>query len=118
MDAVNRALERVKERETTNLRKGLGGLATVASAAPFVGLLGTVIGIMNAFGKLSGGGGMDVVGPGISEALVNTAIGLGVAIPAAMFYNFYTGLVERFVVDMNDVSSEFVGYVLKEGREK
>jgi biopolymer transport protein ExbB/TolQ len=118
VDAVNRALERVKERETTNLRKGLGGLATVASAAPFVGLLGTVIGIMNAFGKLSGGGGMDVVGPGISEALVNTAIGLGVAIPAAMFYNFYTGLVERFTVDMNDVSSEFVGYVLKEGRDK
>jgi len=118
VDAVNRALERVKERETTNLRRGLGGLATVASAAPFIGLLGTVIGIMNAFGKLSGGGGMDVVGPGISEALVNTAIGLGVAIPAAMFFNFYTGLVERFVVDMNDVSSEFVGYVLKEGREK
>ena len=118
VDAVNRALERVKERETTNLRRGLGGLATVASAAPFVGLLGTVIGIMNAFSKLSGGGGMDVVGPGISEALVNTAIGLGVAIPAAMFYNFFTGLVERFVVDMNDVASEFVGYVLKEGRKE
>jgi biopolymer transport protein ExbB/TolQ len=116
VDAVNRALDRVKERETSNLRRGLGGLATVASAAPFVGLLGTVIGIINAFGKLSGGGGMDVVGPGISEALVNTAVGLGVAIPAAMFFNFFTGLVERFVVDMNDVSSEFVGYVLKEGR--
>src|SRR5262245_21721427 len=118
VDAVNRALERLKEREITGLRRGLGGLATVASAAPFVALLGTVIGIINAFGKLSGGGGMDVVGPGISEALVNTAIGLGVAIPAAMFFNFFTGLVERFVVDMNDVSSEFVGYVLKEGREK
>ncbi len=118
VDAVNRALERVKERETTNLRRGLGGLATVASAAPFVGLLGTVIGIVNAFGKLSGGGGMDVVGPGISEALVNTAVGLFVAIPALMFFNFFTGLVERFVVDMNDVSSEFVSYVLKEGREK
>src|SRR5215510_4447698 len=116
VDAVNRALERVKERETTNLRRGLGGLATVASAAPFVGLLGTVIGIVNAFGKLSGGGGMDVVGPGISAALVNTAVGLAVAIPAAIFFNFFTGLVERFVVDMNDVSSEFVAYVLREGR--
>jgi biopolymer transport protein ExbB/TolQ len=116
VDAVNRALERVKERETTNLRRGLGGLATVASAAPFVGLLGTVIGIINAFSNLSGGGGMDVVGPGISEALVNTAVGLGVAIPAAIFFNFFTGLVERFVVDMNDVSSEFVAYVLREGR--
>jgi biopolymer transport protein ExbB len=118
VDAVNRALERVKERETTNLRRGLGGLATIAAAAPFVGLLGTVIGIIRAFSKLKGGGGMDVVGPGISEALVSTAIGLFVAIPAAMFFNFFTGVVERFTVDMNDVSSEFVGYVLKEGRNK
>ena len=116
VDAVNRALERVKERESTNLRRGLGGLATIASAAPFVGLFGTVVGIINAFGKLSGGGGMDVVGPGIAEALVNTAVGLFVAIPAAMFFNFFTGLVERFVVDMNDVSSEFIDYVLREGR--
>jgi biopolymer transport protein ExbB/TolQ len=61
---------------------------------------------------------MDVVGPGIAEALVNTAVGLFVAIPALMFYNFFTNMVERFVVDMNDVSSEFVGYVLKEGRTK
>jgi len=118
VDAVNRALERVKERESTNLRRGLGGLATIASAAPFVGLFGTVVGIINAFGKLSGGGGMDVVGPGISEALVSTAVGLAVAIPAAMFFNFFTGIVERFLVDMNDVSSEFVGYVLKEGRAR
>jgi biopolymer transport protein ExbB/TolQ len=118
VDAVNRALERVKERESTNLRRGLGGLATIASAAPFVGLFGTVVGIINAFGKLSGGGGMDVVGPGISEALVSTAVGLAVAIPAAMFFNFFTGVVERFLVDMNDVSSEFIGYVLKEGRAR
>jgi biopolymer transport protein ExbB/TolQ len=118
VDAVNRSLERVKERETTNLRRGLGGLATIAAAAPFVGLLGTVIGIIRAFGKLGNGGGMDVVGPGISEALVSTAVGLFVAIPAAMFFNFFTGIVERFIVDMNDVSSEFVGYVLKEGRSR
>ena len=118
VDAVNRALERVKERESTNLRRGLGGLATIASAAPFVGLFGTVVGIINAFGKLSGGGGMDVVGPGISEALISTAVGLAVAIPAAMFFNFFTGVVERFLVDMNDVSSEFIGYVLKEGRAR
>jgi biopolymer transport protein ExbB/TolQ len=118
VDAVNRSLERVKERETTNLRRGLGGLATIASASPFVGLLGTVIGIIRAFSKLSGGGGMDVVGPSIAEALVATAVGLFVAIPAAMFFNFFTGIVERFMVDMNDVSSEFVGFVLKEGRQK
>mgnify|MGYP001596496011 CR=1 FL=1 len=118
VDAVNRALERVKEREIANLRRGLGGLATVASAAPFIGLFGTVVGIINAFGKLSGGGGLDVVGPGIAEALVSTAFGLLVAIPAAMMFNYFTGRVEFMVVDMNDVSSEFIDYVLKEGRAK
>ena len=116
VDAVNRSLERVKERETANLRRGLGGLATIASSAPFVGLFGTVVGIINAFQQLKGGGGLDVVGPGISEALVVTATGLAVAIPAAIMFNYFTGRVEFFVVDMNDVSSEFVDYVLKEGR--
>ncbi len=117
VDAVNRSLERVKERETANLRRGLGALASIASVAPFVGLLGTVIGIINAFSMLKGGGGLDVIGPGISEALVETAFGLFVAIPAAMVFNYFTGRVEYFVVDMNDVSSEFVDYVLKEGRQ-
>lgn len=117
VDAVNRSLERVKERETANLRRGLGGLATIASAAPFIGLFGTVVGVINAFQQLKGGGGMDVVGPGISEALIATAVGLGVAIPAAMMFNYFTGRVEFFVVDMNDVSSEFIDYVLKEGRD-
>jgi biopolymer transport protein ExbB/TolQ len=116
VDAVNRSLERVKEREVSSLRKGLGGLATIASAAPFVGLFGTVLGIINAFKLLQGGGGMEVIGPGIAEALISTAFGLLVAIPAAMFFNYYTGRVETMSVDMNDVSSEFIDYVLREGR--
>ena len=116
VDSVNRALERVKERETAGLRKGLGGLATIASISPFVGLLGTVVGIMHAFDKLKGGGGMDVVGPSIAEALVFTAFGLLVAIPAAMIFNYFTGRVENMVVDMDDVASEFIDFVLKEGR--
>lgn len=116
VDSVNRALERVKERETANMRKGLGGLATIASIAPFVGLFGTVLGIISAFQLLSGGGGIDAVGPGIAEALISTAFGLLVAIPAAMFFNYFTGRVENMVVDMNDVASEFIDYVLKEGR--
>jgi len=116
VDSVNRALERVKERETAGLRKGLGGLATVASIAPFIGLLGTVIGIISSFNLLSEGGTIDVIGPGIAEALVSTAFGLLVAIPAAMGFNYYTGRVENIVVDMNDVASEFIDYVLKEGR--
>jgi len=116
VDAVNRALERVKERETSNLRRGLGSLATIASAAPFVGLFGTVVGVINAFQALKQGGGLDVIGPGISEALVTTAVGLAVAVPALWLFNYFTGRVDNFVVDMNDVSSEFVDFVLKEGR--
>ena len=85
--------------------------------APFVGLFGTVLGIINAFQLLKGGGGMDVIGPGIAEALISTAFGLLVAIPAAMFFNYFTGRVETMAVDVNDVSSEFIDYVLREGRE-
>ena len=113
---MNRALDRVKERETASLRKGLGGLASVASVPPFVGLFGTVVGIINAFGLLKHGGDIGTVGPAIAEALYSTAGGLLVAIPAAMFFNYYTTRVETMVVDMNDVSSEFVDFVLREGR--
>jgi biopolymer transport protein ExbB len=116
VDSVNRALERVKEREISNLRKGLGGLATIASISPFVGLLGTVIGIISAFGLLKGGGGFDIIGPAIAEALIATAVGLLVAIPAAIAFNYFTGRVENMVVDMSDVSSEFIDFVLREGR--
>jgi len=116
VDSVNRAIDRVKERETSKLRKGLGGLASVASAAPFIGLFGTVLGIINAFGLLKDGGSIDTVGPAIAEALISTAFGLLVAIPAAMFFNYFTTRVENIVVDMNDVASEFIDFVLKEGR--
>ncbi len=117
VDSVNRALERVKERETSNLRKGLAYLGTVASATPFIGLLGTVIGILGTFQMLKGGTvSINEIGPKISEALVSTALGLGVAIIAAMAFNFFTSRVEQFVIDMNDVSSEFIDYVLREGR--
>ena len=118
VEAVNRAVERVKEREVADLRRGLGGLATIASAAPFVGLFGTVGGIINAFQSMaaSGQGGLASVSAGIAEALVTTAFGLLVAIPAVMIFNYFTNRVDDFVVDMNDVSSELVAFVLKEGR--
>ena len=117
VDSVNRALERVKERETSNLRKGLAYLGTVASATPFIGLLGTVIGILGTFQLLKGGTvTITEIGPKISEALVSTALGLGVAIIAAMAFNYFTSRVEQYVIDMNDVSSEFIDYVLREGR--
>ena len=117
VDSVNRALERVKERETSNLRRGLAYLGTVASATPFIGLLGTVVGILGTFQLLKGGSvTINEIGPKISEALVSTALGLAVAIIAAMSFNFFTSRVEQYVIDMNDVSSEFIDYVLREGR--
>ena len=117
VDSVNRALERVKERESSNLRRGLAYLGTTASATPFIGLLGTVVGILGTFQLLKGGSvTINEIGPKISEALVSTALGLGVAIIAAMSFNFFTARVEQFVIDMNDVSSEFIDYVLREGR--
>ena len=117
VDSVNRALERVKERETSNLRKGLSYLGTVASATPFIGLLGTVVGILGTFQLLRGGNvAITEIGPKISEALVSTALGLGIAIIGAMSFNFFTSRVELFTIDMNDISSEFIDYVLKEGR--
>ncbi len=120
VDAVNRAIDRVKEREVANLKKGLGGLASISSAAPFIGLFGTVVGIINAVRSMaaSGQGGLGAVSAGISEALFTTATGLLVAIPAVMMFNYFTNAIEAFVVDMNDVSSELLSFVLREGRKK
>jgi biopolymer transport protein ExbB/TolQ len=119
VDAVNRAIDRVKEREVANLKKGLGGLASISSAAPFIGLFGTVFGIITAFQQMaaSGQGGLGAVSKGIAEALITTSVGLAVAIPAVMAFNYFTNTIEAFVVDMNDVSSELISYVLREGRE-
>ena len=118
VDAVNRQMERAKERETAGLKRGHTWLATTGSTAPFVGLLGTVVGIINSFQGLAGdgGGGLGAVSGGISEALVATAVGLLVAIPAVMFYNAFAARVESYQIDMNDVASELIAFVLKEGR--
>lgn len=112
---INRAVERTIERQTTRMKRGFGGLATIASTAPFVGLFGTVVGIINAFAhmKASGGeGGMGVVSGAISEALATTALGLFVAIPAVALYNHFTNAVDHAVVDMDEVSSEMVEAVV------
>lgn len=118
VDAVNRQMERKKERETANLKRGLTWLATIGSTAPFVGLLGTVVGIINSFQGLSsdGGGGLSAVAGGISEALFATAVGLIVAIPAVMAFNVFNRRVSDFLIDMNDVAADIINYVLKEGR--
>jgi biopolymer transport protein ExbB/TolQ len=114
IDAVNRTLDRVKDREVADLRRGLSFLATVASSSPFVGLFGTVIGIITAFQRMGlEGGGLQAVSAGIAEALITTAFGLLVAIVAVWLFNFFTTRVEAFVVDMNDTSSELIDHMLK-----
>ncbi len=120
VDAVNRVLDRAKEREVASLKKGLGGLASISSAAPFIGLFGTVVGIINAFRAMAatGQGGLGAVSAGIAEALFTTAAGLLVAIPAVMSFNYFTNTIEAFVVEMNDVSSELLSFVLREGRDR
>jgi biopolymer transport protein ExbB/TolQ len=116
--AVNRAVERSSIRTIADLRRGLGALATVGSTAPFVGLLGTVAGIITAFQAMAatGSGGLGSVSAGIAEALVTTAFGLLVAIPAVMMFNYFTNRVEDMQVDITDSASELLDFFMKEGR--
>ncbi len=115
IEASKRALERTEAIVHAELKRGLGGLATIGSTAPFVGLFGTVMGILNAFKGISQekATGLAAVAGGISEALVTTAFGLLVAIPAVMMFNYLTGRVEAFDVEMDNSSSELIDYFLK-----
>ncbi len=115
IESVARALERQAQREQQNLKRGLNLLATVGSTAPFVGLLGTVVGIINAFESMAatGSGGLGTVSAGISEALVTTALGLLVAIPAVMAFNYMQGWVDARMVDMTESSNELLDAVAR-----
>ncbi len=116
VESVARALERQAQREVQSLKRGLGLLATVGSTATFVGLLGTVMGIVNAFQSmaLTGSGGLGTVSAGIAEALITTAFGLLVAIPAVMAYNYLQGWVDARAVDISESSNEFLDLVAKQ----
>ena len=113
--AVNRAIERTSERAMSGMRRGLGGLATVGSTAPFVGLFGTTFGIINSFQGMAkeGGGGLGAVSAGIAEALITTAVGIGVAVVAVLLYNFFTSKVETIQVDTNESALEIVDLLIK-----
>ena len=115
VDSVRRAIQRAAALTAADLKKGMGILATIGSTAVFVGLLATTLGVINAFQGIAqtGSGGLGAVSGGISEALVGTAIGLFVAIPAVWFYNYLTGRVEYFNVEMDNSSSELVDYFIK-----
>ena len=115
IDSVRRAIQRAIALTSTDLKKGMGILATIGSTAVFVGLLATTLGVINAFQGIAatGSGGLGAVSGGISEALVGTAIGLFVAIPAVWFYNHLTGRLEYYNVEMDNSSSELVDYFIK-----
>ena len=115
MEAAHRAIERATALNLTDLRRGMAGLATVGATAPFVGLFGTVAGIINAFRgmALTGSGGIGAVSAGIAEALIATAVGLGVAIPAVWAFNYLTTRVEGFTVEMDNSASELMDYMAK-----
>jgi len=115
MDTVRRSIQRASALTASDLKKGVSALATIGSTAPFVGLLGTVVGVINAFVGIAstGSGGIGAVSAGIAEALIETALGLFVAIPAVWFYNFLTSRIEYFNVEMDNSSSELVDYFIK-----
>jgi len=115
LELVTSALRDSMSETLIQLKKGLGFLATIGSTAPFIGLFGTVVGIINAFRSIAatGSGGMSVVSGGIAEALVSTALGIFVAIPAVMAFNHFTGKIETFHVEMNRASSQLVNCLFK-----
>jgi biopolymer transport protein ExbB len=115
IEASKRALERAAAIVHAELKRGVSSLATIGSTAPFVGLFGTVLGIIHAFGQIEAqkSTGLTAVAGGISEALVTTAIGLFVAVPAVWVYNYFTSRIEAFDVEMDNSSSELIDYFIK-----
>lgn len=113
MGNIRRALEQAMISERTRLEKNLNFLATTGSTAPFIGLFGTVWGIMDAFRKIGvrGSTNLATVAPGISEALIATAVGLFAAIPAVVAYNYYVGKVKTLSSEMDNFSSEFLNII-------
>ncbi len=115
IEASKRALERAEAIVHAELQRGVSSLATIGSTSPFVGLFGTVVGIINAFKGITENKstGLAAVAGGISEALVTTAVGLFVAIPAVWMYNYFSGRISAFDVEMGNSSSELLDYFIK-----
>jgi len=118
VESSKRALQRATAIKISEFKRGLSGLATIGSTAPFVGLFGTVFGIINAFQgmKSAESAGISAVAGGISEALFTTAFGLLVVVPAVWLFNYFTSKVENFVVEMDNSSAELIDYFLKQRR--
>ncbi len=115
IEAAKRSIERATVKTTAEMKRWLSLLATVGSTAPFVGLFGTVVGIINAFKAIgmTGSGGIGAVAGGIAEALVTTAMGIGVAVLAVWFFNYFVNKSDLFEVEMKNSSSELVDHFIK-----
>ena len=115
VEFARRELARVAELVGSACRRGMNALASIASVAPFVGLFGTVVGIIAAFEGIakSGSGGLGAVSAGIAEALIVTGIGLGVAIPAVLLFNYLSGRIDRFELALQTASGELVDQLEK-----
>ena len=115
VDASKRALQRAEAIKVAEFRRGLSGLATIGSTAPFVGLFGTVVGIITAFQEMRNAesAGIAAIAGGISEALFTTAFGLLVAVPAVWFFNYFTNKVDNFTVEMDNSSAELIDFFVK-----
>lgn len=115
IEASKRALERATAIGVADFKRGLAGLATIGATAPFVGLFGTTVGIINAFQGMrqQESAGIGAVAGGIAEALITTAFGLLVAVPAVWMYNYFTSKIDSFTVEMDNISSELIDYFLK-----
>jgi biopolymer transport protein ExbB/biopolymer transport protein TolQ len=115
VEAARQGMDRTAMITVAEFKENLGVLATIGATAPFVGLFGTVMGIIRAFqGMATSGGGIASVSAGIAEALITTAGGLLVAIPAVWAYNYFQNRVDRFTVEMSNSGSEMSIYFLKE----
>jgi len=113
LDNVARALARASSQEIAEMERAVGWLATVANSSPFIGLFGTVWGIMNSFQSIGmrGSASLAVVAPGISEALIATAAGLAAAIPAVIAYNHFVGQIRRLAIDQESFTQDFLNIV-------
>jgi biopolymer transport protein ExbB len=115
INSAERAVEREMLMTVTDIKRGLGVLATVGSTAPFVGLLGTTVGIVNAFTGMasSGSGGIAAISAGVAEALITTAFGLLVAIPAVWLFNYFQTKSDNLTAEMTYTSKEMIDYLIK-----
>jgi biopolymer transport protein ExbB/TolQ len=120
LETASRGGERAKTLFNQELRRGLSILATIATSAPFIGLFGTIFGIINAFRgmQLTGSGGIGAVAGGIAEALVTTAVGIGVAVLALWVFNTLNSKIEVFDAEMDNTQSQIVDFFLKAGESR